>query len=123
MLSVKSAPGMMDVMANGPPGAGTTLLVTTTVITTLAVISALRLALYPSKQRAIDNPLKTVVSKLSEKEVAQLEYKPDHFPGARDVATPVCDLGRKDSNPNFARGNSTDITNAVWEHQGLRVGP
>lgn len=48
-------------------------------------------ALYnPRRLSVIPNPLRTGIPQLSEKEVSRLEYKPDAYPGARDVTTPVC---------------------------------
>ena len=65
-------------------------LVVVTVVATVAFLHLARAALYPPGQPVIPNPLLTKIPQLSEKEVANLEYKPDAYPGARDVLTPVC---------------------------------
>ncbi len=72
------------------PETSMALVVTTSVITTVAALSLLRWTFYPVQERVIASPLKTVIPKLSRDEIAQLDYTPDAFPGARDVDTPVC---------------------------------
>ncbi|PKS06380.1 hypothetical protein jhhlp_007128 [Lomentospora prolificans] len=59
-----------------------------TAAATLTTISLARAVLYPQRPAVIPNPLQTKIPELSEKEVAKLEYKPDSYPGARDVVTP-----------------------------------
>ncbi|KAK1600645.1 Alpha/Beta hydrolase protein [Colletotrichum navitas] len=66
----------------------TAAIVATTVVATLSFLSLARLSLYPNWGTAIPNPLKTKLSKLSGDEVKKLPYRPDSFPGARDVETP-----------------------------------
>lgn len=67
-------------------------LVAVTAVTTVAFLWLARVALYPRGQSVIPNPLRTEIPNLSEKEVSRLEYGPNAYPGARDVATPVCAL-------------------------------
>ena len=70
------------------------LLVATTVVTTVAVtvslVSFLNYTLWPKRPKIIEGPLHSVVARLPKHEVDKLHYKPDAFPGARDVSTPVC---------------------------------
>ncbi|OHE99528.1 hypothetical protein CORC01_05106 [Colletotrichum orchidophilum] len=66
----------------------TAAIVATTVVATLSFLSLARLGLYPNWGTAIPNPLKTKISALTSDEVKKLAYRPDHFPGARDVDTP-----------------------------------
>ena len=73
-------------LGTGNPG----LIVTSTAIATAVVLSVIRRYLWPTPPKVIRSPLRTVISGLSQDEVAKLEYKSDHFPGARDVETPVC---------------------------------
>ncbi len=62
---------------------------TTAVVATVVIMAFLRRALWPTRPRVIPNPLQTVIPRLSGKEIERLEYKPDDFPGGRDVVTPV----------------------------------
>ena len=39
-------------------------------------------------RKAIPSPLQTLLPKLSERQIAELPYPPDFFPGARDVDSP-----------------------------------
>ncbi|CAI4216218.1 unnamed protein product [Parascedosporium putredinis] len=55
---------------------------------TLATMSLARVALFPRRSAIIPNPLQTKIPDLSEKDIAKLEYRPDSYPGARDVSTP-----------------------------------
>ncbi|KAJ9157753.1 Alpha beta hydrolase family [Pleurostoma richardsiae] len=71
-----------------PDGSRTTLVVSTTVVTTLSLLALFRYALQPSKPQTYPNPLVTTIPKLSKEELDSLLYKPDAFPGARDVQTP-----------------------------------
>ncbi|KAK1988719.1 Alpha/Beta hydrolase protein [Colletotrichum cereale] len=66
----------------------TAAIVATTVVATLSFLSLARLGLYPKWGTAIPNPLKTKMPKLAGDEVKKLPYRPDSFPGARDVETP-----------------------------------
>ena len=70
------------------------LLVATTVVTTFAVtvslVSFLNYTLWPKRPKIIEGPLHSVVARLPKHELDKLNYKPDAFPGARDVSTPVC---------------------------------
>jgi len=64
-------------------------IVAITILATLTTMALARSVLYPRRPSVIPNPLQTKIPALSEKEVAKLEYKPDSYPGARDVITPV----------------------------------
>jgi hypothetical protein len=63
--------------------------VATAVVTTVAIVSLTRLALWPRKRAVIRGALTTSIPKLSADEIAKTAYRPDDFPGARDVDTPV----------------------------------
>ncbi len=63
-------------------------IIASSVVGTLAVIAAGRLALYSQPPRIISSPRSTLLPKLSESEQAELPYPPDIFPG-RDVQSPV----------------------------------
>lgn len=67
----------------------TRAIIGTTVVTTIALFSLARWALDPKRRSVIHGPLKTAVPFMSEKEMEICTYKPDAFPGGRDVATPV----------------------------------
>jgi hypothetical protein len=73
-------------------GDNTGLIVAGTAIATAAVLSLLRSYLWPAQPKVIRSPLRTLLPRLSQDEFDKLEYKPDNFPGARDVETPVRDL-------------------------------
>ncbi|KAI1197726.1 Alpha/Beta hydrolase protein [Nemania serpens] len=62
--------------------------VATTVITTLALASLTRFALWPRKPLIIPGALTNSLPRLSKEELAKSTYRTDHFPGARDVVTP-----------------------------------
>ncbi|KAK2005125.1 alpha/beta-hydrolase [Colletotrichum falcatum] len=66
----------------------TAAIVATTIVATLSFLSLARLGLYPYWGTAIPNPLKTKLPSLTGDEVKKLPYRPDCFPGARDVETP-----------------------------------
>ncbi|KAM7215446.1 Alpha/Beta hydrolase fold [Rhypophila decipiens] len=65
-----------------------TVEIATTVVATVAALSLIRRAFRPVRPKAIASPLKTVIPGLSKEQLDRLEYKPDAFPGARDVETP-----------------------------------
>jgi hypothetical protein len=67
----------------------TGLIVASTAIATAAVLSLLRSYLWPTPPKIDRSPLRTVLPTLSPDELNRLEYKPDSFPGARDVETPA----------------------------------
>ncbi len=67
----------------------TGLVVATTAIATTVVLSLLHRYLWPADPPVARSPLKTLLPTLSDEEYHKLEYKPDNFPGARDVETPV----------------------------------
>ncbi|KAB5551151.1 Alpha/Beta hydrolase protein [Coniochaeta sp. 2T2.1] len=62
--------------------------IASTAAATLTLLALLRLALYPRHPQTLKSPLNTVIPSLTPREVDDLEYKPDAFPGARDVETP-----------------------------------
>ncbi|KDN67021.1 hypothetical protein CSUB01_03641 [Colletotrichum sublineola] len=66
----------------------TAAIVATTVVATLSFLSLARLGLCPKWNTAIPSPLKAKLSTLAADEVEKLPYRPDSFPGARDVETP-----------------------------------
>lgn len=62
--------------------------ITTTVVTTAALLSLARYTLSPPRPKSYPSPLHTVIPRLSGAELQALPYTPDYFPGARDVPTP-----------------------------------
>jgi hypothetical protein len=70
-------------------GDNTGLIVASTAIATATILSLLRSYLWPTPPKVVSSPLRSVLPKLSQEEFDKLEYKPDNFPGARDVETPV----------------------------------
>ncbi|KAI0528510.1 Alpha/Beta hydrolase protein [Xylaria digitata] len=96
----------MDTVAKcfSPPGESTTTaVVATTVVTTIAFTSLVRLALWPHKPRIIPGALTTSVPKLSKEELAKTAYRTDHFPGARDVVTPYGNIRVYEFGPEQGR--------------------
>ncbi|KAH8890843.1 alpha/beta-hydrolase [Thozetella sp. PMI_491] len=71
-----------------PTETNTTVTVAATIVAIAALMSFLKYSLWPGKPKVIPGPLHTVVAKLPKDELDKLDYKPDAFPGARDVATP-----------------------------------
>lgn len=63
-------------------------------VATLAVFLGLRRYLYPRHPSVIPGPLKTALPGLAKDEIERLDYRPDAFPGARDVVTPVSEALR-----------------------------
>ena len=70
-------------------GDNTGLIVAGTAIATATILSLLRSYLWLTPPKIVSSPLRSVLPKLSQDEFDKLEYKPDNFPGARDVETPV----------------------------------
>lgn len=70
------------------PLSQTAVAVTTTAVATTLLIFA-RSALWPRWGKALPNPLKTAIPGTPKDEIDGLVYRPDAFPGARDVDTPV----------------------------------
>jgi len=71
-------------------GAGSSaVIVASTVVVTAALLSLLKRALWPAHTAILPSPLRTLIPRLSREEMESLEYKPDAYPGARDVETPV----------------------------------
>jgi hypothetical protein len=68
----------------------TALVITTTVLSTVAFLAIARALLYPVRPKTIRNPLKAgVYDNANADKLKNLVYQPDQFPGARDVETPV----------------------------------
>ena len=67
-----------------------TYIIGASVITTFAVLTVSRLALQGKQQKIIRSPRETLLPKLTEAEIAELDYPPDVLPGSRDVDSPVC---------------------------------
>jgi hypothetical protein len=58
-------------------------------LVTAAGLVVLRAALWPRPPKLVRSPLRTALPRLSKSEIERLDYRPDFFPGARDVETPV----------------------------------
>ncbi|KAI1150255.1 Alpha/Beta hydrolase protein [Nemania diffusa] len=125
----------MDTVAkcfSSPSESTTTAVVATTVITTLALASLTRFALWPRKPQVIPGALRSSAPGLSKEELAKATYRTDHFPGARDVVTPYGTIRVYEFGPEQGRkvllvhGISTscmtlsDIANALVD-KGCRV--
>ncbi|KAI0970233.1 Alpha/Beta hydrolase protein [Xylaria arbuscula] len=96
----------MDTVAkcfSSPSESTTTAVVATTVITTLALASLTRFALWPHKPQIIPGALTTSVPKLSKDELAKTPYRTDHFPGTRDVVTPYGNIRVYEFGPEEGR--------------------
>ncbi|KAI1804057.1 alpha/beta-hydrolase [Daldinia bambusicola] len=94
----------------GPPtgsgagvGVGSTAVIATTVVTTVALFSLARHTLWPEKRAVIPGPLTTSLPKLSEAARAEIPYQPDAFPGARDVVTPYGNIRVYEFGPEDGR--------------------
>jgi len=111
----------------------TTAIVASAVVATTVVLSLLKRALWPKHPKIMPSPLNTVLPYMSTDEVDRLEYKPDAFPGSRDVATPYGSIRVYEWGPEtgrkvlFVHGISTSsmtlfkIAHALVEEQGCRV--
>ncbi|KAK0662058.1 putative hydrolase [Cercophora samala] len=71
-----------------PDRSNTPLIVALTASITTITLILLNRILYPPLPKLLRSPLKTVLPTLPKDELEKLEYKPDTFPGARDVETP-----------------------------------
>ncbi|KAK4647606.1 uncharacterized protein QC761_102920 [Podospora bellae-mahoneyi] len=71
-----------------PDRNNTALIVALTASITTITLVILDKILYPPLPKLLRSPLKTVLPTLPKDELKNLEYKPDTFPGARDVETP-----------------------------------
>ncbi|CAP59968.1 uncharacterized protein PODANS_1_2920, partial [Podospora anserina S mat+] len=71
-----------------PDRNNTPLIVALTASITTITLVILDKILYPPLPKLLRSPLKTVLPTLTKDELKNLEYKPDTFPGARDVETP-----------------------------------
>lgn len=80
-------------LSEEPMPSALALIVATAALTAVFLLLASAL-FYPGYESVIPNPLRTRIPQLPEKEVSRLEYKPDAYPGARDVTTPVCIYNR-----------------------------
>jgi len=69
---------------------GSTALILTTALTTIAAITISGFVFKEKKVKIIKSPVATLLPKLSQAEKDALPYPPDSYPGARDVASPVC---------------------------------
>ncbi|KAG7293354.1 hypothetical protein NEMBOFW57_003402 [Staphylotrichum longicolle] len=115
----------------GPISTG--LIVAGTAIVTTALLSFARSYLWPTPPTVSRSPLRTILPALSPDEFAKLEYKPDNFPGARDVETPYGSIRVYEWGPLsgekvvFVHGISTacitltKLANALVEERGCRV--
>lgn len=72
-------------MLNGVGSLSSTLV---TAAATVATLTLLKRYLWRTHPKIIPSPLNTTLPRLSGQEIENLQYKPDAFPGARDVATP-----------------------------------
>ena len=86
LLPLAIANVLSPTMSDAP---NTGLVIAGTAIATTVVISLLHRYLWPTPPAIARSPLKTLLPTLSAEEYHKLEYKPDNFPGARDVETPV----------------------------------
>lgn len=80
---------LSDLAAAGTWPSSTAAIITATAIATTAFLAFGKASLWPRRAKVLPNPLKTLVSASSENFHKGLVYKPDQFPGARDVQTPV----------------------------------
>ena len=78
--------------ATGSPEPSAAATATTTVAVTLSLLCAAHFCLYPVRRAVIPGPLGTSMPRLSKAAAAALVYRPDMYPGARDVSTPVREL-------------------------------
>ncbi|KAK0731229.1 putative alpha/beta hydrolase family protein [Lasiosphaeris hirsuta] len=97
------------------------------------MLTLLRQVLWPARRKIIPSPLHTVIPHLSKLEAGRLEYKPDEFPGARDVVTPYGSTRVYEWGPEagpkvvFVHGISTScqtlkkLAHALVEEKGCRV--
>ncbi|KAI1661364.1 alpha/beta-hydrolase [Daldinia decipiens] len=95
-------------MCLGPPtesgaGSGSTAVIATSVVTTVALISLARFTLWPEKRAVIPGPLTTSLPKLSQAARSEIPYQPDAFPGARDVVTPYGNIRVYEFGPEDGR--------------------
>ncbi|KAI0135465.1 alpha/beta-hydrolase [Daldinia grandis] len=97
-------------MCLGPPtesgagaGTGSTAVIATTVVTTVALISLARITLWPEKRAVIPGPLTTSLPRLSQAARSEIPYQPDAFPGARDVVTPYGNIRVYEFGPEDGR--------------------
>ena len=80
----------LDSKLSDEPVPSALALIAGTAALTVAFLFLASALYYPHRLSIIPNPLRAGIPQLSEKEVSRLEYKPDAYPGARDVTTPVC---------------------------------
>ena len=80
----------LDSKLSDEPMPSALALIAGTAALTVALLFLASALYYPRRLSVIPNPLRAGIPQLSEKEVSRSEYKPDAYPGARDVTTPVC---------------------------------
>src|SRR5689334_12911064 len=96
----------------------TGLILAGTAIATAASLTLLRSYLWPAQPKIVRSPLKSLLPKLSQDDFNKLEYKPDHFPGGRDVETPV----HLPLTLTHAVHKALETNNgAVWVHPRVRI--
>lgn len=78
-------------MSASQPMASTAAIATTAAVVTASILILSREVLWPRWAKILRSPLKKMTH-MSKEETRDLVYQPDHFPGARDVETPVCYL-------------------------------
>ncbi|KAK1755146.1 Alpha/Beta hydrolase protein [Echria macrotheca] len=112
---------------------GTTTGVLATVALTTAALAILKHTLWPRHPQIIPSPLHTVLPSLSEASLSALDYRPDAFPGARDVSTPYGSIRVYEWGPEtgpkvlFIHGISTTcmtlgkLAHALVNEKGCRV--
>ncbi len=67
----------------------TAVIVATTVLAAIPLVYFIRALLNPLRPSVLLSPLKTLLPRMPAEERAAMPYGPDHFPGSRDVQTPV----------------------------------
>ncbi|KAK4097523.1 alpha/beta-hydrolase [Parathielavia hyrcaniae] len=114
-------------------GGNTGLVVAGTAIATAVSLSLLHRYLWPTQPKIARSPLRSLLPKLSQDDFDKLEYKPDNFPGARDVETPYGSVRVYEWGPVtgdkvlFVHGISTScitltkLAHALVQEKGCRV--
>ncbi|KND94994.1 Serine hydrolase-like protein [Tolypocladium ophioglossoides CBS 100239] len=103
----------MDSAARSLAWPSAPVLVTATALATASLLALARAALWPRRAKVLRGPLQTALPQASPAALAALVYRPDEFPGARDVATPygsvrVYEFGPEDGEKMlFVHGIST----------------
>jgi len=71
-----------------PPESGSTAIIITTALATIAAVTISRFVFEEKKVKIIKSPVATLLPRLSQAEKDALPYPPDSYPGARDVDSP-----------------------------------